>query len=179
MGRKKSVKELERQLQYARAKAAYTRPEREAESTTQRRPKTPVKYAVLSPLAEADSAFTIQASAAGLQFFGGLEALGLAVAATDPSKPRGFKPALIKAMVSDNSPELLRAVASKRPYMRYARGSRSSNVQNSFSAPVTATTPAALDTRVKGLFTAIKPSLGGAYGRAWFEAEIYPLSTSG
>ncbi|MBD2202752.1 hypothetical protein H6G33_17895 [Calothrix sp. FACHB-1219] len=179
MGRKKSVKELELQLQYARNKAAYTRPQREENATTQRRPKTPVKYAVLSPLAEADSAFTIQASAAGLQFFGGITALGLAAAGTDPAKPRGFYPAMIKAMVSDSSPTLLRATASKRPYMRYARGSRDSNVQNTFSAPVTADTPSNLDTRVKGLFTAIKPNLGGNYGRAWFEAEIYPLSTSG
>src|SRR5690242_5164351 len=112
MGRKKSVKELQRQLQYAQARANYNPPAREDGAPTQRRPKTTVKYAVLSPLAEADSAFTVQASAAGLEFFGGITALGLAAAATDPSVPRGFKPARLNAMVSDSSPQLIRAVGS-------------------------------------------------------------------
>lgn len=179
MGRRKSVREIQRQLQYAQARAAYTPPQREENGTTQRRPKTPVKYAVLSPLATADAAFTVQASASGLQFFGGIAALGLAAAATDPSIPRGFKPALILATVSDASPELVRARGSNRPYIRYGRGTRGSNVQYNYSAPVTADTPTNLDTRVKAVFAAVKPNLGGAYGRAWFEAEVYPLSTSG
>lgn len=179
MGRRKSAKELERQLQYAKAKEAYNPPLREAGVATQRRPKTAVKYAVLSPLALADAAFTIQASNAGIQFFGGLQNLGLAEQGTDPSAPRGFNPAQIMAMVADSNPAIVRAAGSTRPYIRYGKGSRGSNSQYNYCAPVTADTPTNLDTKVKGLFSSIKGSLGGAYGRVWFEAERYPLSASG
>ena len=179
MGRRKSARQIEQDLAYAKAREAYKPPLREGGAATQRRPKIAVKYAVLSPLAEADSAFTIQASSAGIQFFGGITALGLAEQATDPSEPRGFRPAQVRAMVSDNSPAVVRAKGSNRPYVRYGKGSRDSNSQYNYSAPVTAATPSALDTRVKAIFAAIKPSLGGAYGRIWFEAELYPLSASG
>jgi hypothetical protein len=178
MGRRKSVREIQKELQYAQARENYNPPLREEGAPTQRRPKTPVKYAVLSPLA-ADAAFTVQASASGLQFFGGITALGLVIAATDPGVPRGFKPALIRATVADATPALIRAKGSNRPYIRYGRGTRGSNAQYNYSAPVTADTPASLDTRVKALFTAAKANLGGGYGRAWFEAEVYPLATSG
>ncbi|ALF52965.1 hypothetical protein ACX27_09050 [Nostoc piscinale CENA21] len=65
MGRRKSAKELEKQLQYAKAREAYNPPLREDGAATRRQPKVAVKYAVLSPLAEADAAFTIQASQKG------------------------------------------------------------------------------------------------------------------
>ncbi|AFY31607.1 hypothetical protein [Calothrix sp. PCC 7507] len=179
MGRRKSARQIERDLAYAKAREAYNPPLREEGAATQRRPKIAVKYAVLSPLAATDSAFTIQASSSGIQFFGGIAALGLAAQGTDPSEPRGFRPAQVRAMVADSSPAVVRAKGSNRPYVRYGKGTRDSNSQYNYSAPVTAETPAALDTRVKAIFTAIKPSLGGGYGRVWFEAELYPLSSSG
>ncbi|MEH2357538.1 hypothetical protein [Nostoc sp.] len=179
MSRRKSARELENQLKYAKAREAYTPPQKEDGAATQRRPKSAVKYAVLSPLAAADSAFTIQVSAAGIQFFGGITALGLAAAATDPSAPRGFSPAQMRAMVSDSSPSTIRAKGSNRPYTRYGRGNRDSNAQYNYSAAVTAATPTALDTKVKGIFTSIKDTLGGSYGRVWFESERYPVSSSG
>ncbi|MBN3889907.1 MAG: hypothetical protein HWQ43_12245 [Nostoc sp. JL31] len=179
MSRRKSARELENQLKYAKAREAYTAPLREDGAATQRRPKTPVKYAVLSPLAETDSAFTIQVSAAGLQFFGGIAGLGLAEAATDPSAPRGFRPAEMKATVADGSPSVVRAKGSNRPYVRYGKGIRGSNTQYNYSAAITAATPSALDTKVKGIFTSVKSSLGGSYGRVWFESERYPAHASG
>ncbi|PHM11635.1 hypothetical protein [Nostoc sp. 'Peltigera malacea cyanobiont' DB3992] len=179
MGRRKSAKELENQLKYAKAREAYSAPLREEGASTQRRPKTPVKYAVLSSLAEANAAFTIQVSAAGLAFFGGLDELGLVVVATDPGAPRGFRPSEVRAMVSDTSPSVVRAKGSNRPYTRYGKGSRGSNSQYNFSAAITAATPAALDTRVKAVFAAKKSSLGGSYGRIWYESEHYPLNSSG
>ncbi|BAY77953.1 hypothetical protein NIES25_44230 [Nostoc linckia NIES-25] len=179
MGRRKSARQIEKDLAFARAREAYNPPLREDGAATQRRPKTAVKYAVLSPLATSDAAFTIQASSAGIQFFGGITALGLAAQGTDPREPRGFRPAQLRAMVSDASPSVVRAKGSNRPYTRYGRGNRDSNVQYNYSAPVTADTPTNLDTRVKGLLTSIKPSLGGDYGRVWFESEQYPLSASG
>lgn len=179
MGRRKSARQIERDLAYAKAREAYNPPLREDGAATQRRPKTAVKYAVLSPLATSDSAFTIQASSSGIQFFGGITALGLAVQGTDPREPKGFRPAQVRAMVSDTSPSVIRAKGSNRPYTRYGRGNRDSNAQYNYSAPVTADTPTALDTRVKAIFAAVKPNLGGAYGRVWFESELYPLSASG
>ncbi|MBD2519957.1 hypothetical protein H6G93_34450 [Nostoc sp. FACHB-973] len=179
MGRRKSAKQIEKDLQYAKAREAYSPPLREEGASTQRRPKSAVKYAVLSPLAAADAAFTIQASAAGIQFFGGIEALGLAEPGTDPSAPRGFRPSQILAMVADSSPSVVRAKGSNRPYTRYGKGTRDSNSQYNYSAPVTADTPANLDTKVKSLFTSIKGNLGGGYGRIWYEAEQYPLRGSG
>lgn len=179
MGRRKSAKELENQLKYAKAREAYSPPQREADSATQRRPRNPVKYAVLSPLAEADAAFTIQVSTSGLEFFGGIGALGLVAPGTDPGPPRGFRPAEVKAMVSDSTSALIRAKGSNRPYIRYGKGSRGSNSQYNFSAAITDTTPTGLDSKVKALFVAKKGSLGGAYGRIWFESERYPLNGSG
>lgn len=179
MGRRKTAKQIERDLAYAKAREAYNPPLREDGAATQRRPKIAVKYAVLSPLAAADSAFTIQASNPGITFFGGIAALGLEAQGTDPSAPRGFKPSRILAMVADSSPSVVRAKGSNRPYVRYGKGTRDSKTQYNYSAPVTADTPSTLDTRVKGLFTSIKSSLGGAYGRVWYEAEQYPLAGSG
>ena len=54
MGRRKSARQLEAQLKYAKAREAYKAPLREEGEATQRQPKIPVKYAVLSPLAQAD-----------------------------------------------------------------------------------------------------------------------------
>jgi hypothetical protein len=179
MGRRKSARELQRQLQYAQAREQYQPSTREEGSATQRRPKIAVKYAVLSTLAEANLAFTIQASQSGVQFFGGITALGLAEAGTQPAPPRGFKPAQIHAMVADSSPSIVRARPSNRPYTRYGKGARGSNSQYNYTAPVTADTPTALDTKVSAIFAAVKGNLGGGYGRAWYDAEEYPISISG
>lgn len=179
MGRRKSSRELQRDLQYAQAREQYQPPQREEGAATKRRPKIACTYPVLSPLAPASTKFTIQASQAGINFFSDLLALGLEAPSTAPMAPKGFEPAKLHAMVSDASPSLIRAKASNRPYTRYAAGNRGSGVQTHFTAPVSADTPSALDTRVKALFESVKTKLGSAYGRAWFEAEKYPLSASG
>lgn len=177
MGRRKSVRELERELQYARARAAYTPPARETGAVTQRRPKTPVKYNCML----AERSFTVQASAAGLTFFGGVAALGLAQASTDPTAPRGFRPNTIHAMQADATPNLVRAAGSNRPYIRYARGARGSNVQSTFSAPISGTTPV-LPAEIKTTFETVsngKKTEVGAYGRIWMEWERLPVAESG
>ncbi|MFK0732085.1 MAG: hypothetical protein ACFKPT_13885 [Gloeotrichia echinulata GP01] len=179
MGRRKTVKQIERELQYAKARAAYNPPLKEDGASTRRLPKIGVRYAVLSPLAAANSFFTIQGSAEGIRFFGGIGSLGLAAAGTDSSAPRGFKPAQVHAMVSDASPSLIRAKGSNRPYVRYGKGSRDSKAQYSYTAPITAAALTGLDEKVKGVFNAVKDNLGGAYGRAWFTNEVYPLAISG
>jgi hypothetical protein len=177
MGRRKSAKELEKQLQYAKAREAYSRPQREEGGNTSRRPKISVKYKVTSPLAPASTEFTIQASKVSVDFFG-KSALGLADAATDPSPPRGFKPNRMMAMVADTTPKLVRAKGSNRPYIRYGAGSAGSSSQYCYTAPVSGST-STLDSAVSAAVAAAKSKVGGAFGRIWFEPEDYPFSASG
>ncbi|MEH2128894.1 hypothetical protein, partial [Nostoc sp.] len=58
-------------------------------------------------------------------------------------------------------------------------GTRGGGSQYNFTAPITADTPANLKTKVTGVIAAKKGSVGGAYGRIWFEPEDYPFAASG
>jgi hypothetical protein len=179
MGRRKSAKELAKQLEYAKKLEAYNPPVREENGKTQRRPKISVKYKVTSPLAPLNTAFTIQASKESVEFFG-KGTLNLADQSTDPSAPRGFKPNRMMATVADASPALVRAKGSTRPYIRYGKGTRDSNVQYNYTAPITTSGGAStLDSAVSAAVAAVKNKLGGAFGRVWFEPEDYPYSASG
>lgn len=179
MSRRKSVRELERDLQYARAREAYNPPLREDGAVTQRRPKRPVQYNSIFGARP----FTVQGSEAGIAFFGGIADLGLSEPdITDPVAPRGFKPTLIKAMQADGTPEVVRARGSGRPYIRYARGTRGSSVQSTFSAPISDTGAAATVSGVRTKFDNVsdaKKATVGAYGRIWIEWEKYPFAESG
>jgi hypothetical protein len=179
MGRRKSVQQLERQLQYAKNKAAYKRPEREQGAVTRRSPKIGVGYKPMQVAAgDAAQRYLIQASKEAISFFG-QAALNLVDAAGQESMPRGSQPSKVHAMVADGTPEVVRAVASKRSYIRYGRGSRDSNAQYTYTAPISIQNPAALDNEVKTVFAAVKGKLGGAYGRVSFTPEKFVLSGSG
>lgn len=179
MSTRKTVKQLTDRLAEAKRREAYVAPTRTAGSATQRRPKSAVKYGCTSaPITE----FTIQGSKAGITFFGGEAALGLADAGNDPTAPKGFRPNRIYAMVSDASPQTETAKASGRSYIRYARGARGSNTQSTFSAPISdTTTPTMASVRAKfgTVANAKKDEVGGSYGRIWFEPERLPLVESG
>jgi hypothetical protein len=179
MGRRRTVRELQRQLQYAQARESYNPPLREAGSATQRRPKVSAKYHSLY----ADTDFTIQVPQAGLQFFGGRTAVGLAEPGTDPRPVKGFRPNTIFAMVADASPQTERARGSNRPYTRYARGSRGSGTQSNFSCAFQdpGSSPTATGTRNKfdSLSNSMRDNVGGAYGRIWAEFEQVPIAESG
>ncbi|MBC7971541.1 MAG: hypothetical protein H7Z11_15705 [Verrucomicrobia bacterium] len=177
MGRRKSVAELQKQLQYAQARAAYKPPALEEGGTIRKQSKTPVKYGVL--VGSAAESLTVQASTAGLAFFGGLAPLGLADAAGDPRMASGSHPSVIKATVGDGTPSRVRAKGSNRPYIRYAQGTRGSNVQSSFSAPISADSGTALKTKFNTVADTIKGKLGGSYGRVWLEPERLVLTESG
>lgn len=177
MGRRKSVAELQKQLQYAQSRANYKPPALEEGGTIRKHPKTPVKYGVL--IGTADEALTVQASTAGLAFFGGLAALGLADAAGDPRIATGSHPNLIKATVGDATPQRVRAKGSNRPYIRYAQGARGSGVQSTFSAPISAATGTALRTKFNTVADSVRTKLGGNYGRVWLEPERIVLTESG
>lgn len=178
MGRRKSVAQLERDLNYAKKKAAYKPPVREEGGTPRRRPKISVEYEVTSSLAAANTKFTLQASKEGVEFFG-KGALKLGDPGTAPPPPRGFKPNRMMAMVADASPSIVRAKGSTRPYIRYGNGTRDSKVQYNYTAPITATSGTSLDSSVSAAVAAAKSKVGGAFGRIWFEPEDYPYSASG
>lgn len=178
MGRRKTVQQLQQQLEYAQRRAAYVRPARAAGTATQRRPKTVVKYGSYLLGEE----FAINASRASIAFFGGATALGLNETVDVSGAPRGFKPAMIHAMVADGSPSVVRAQASGRSYIKYSRGAAGSNVQSTFSAPISdETTPTANSVKLK--YRAVAQSktdeVGGGYGRIWITWEDARLTESG
>lgn len=177
MGRRKTVRQLQQQLEYTRRREAYVAPARQAGAATRRQPKISVKYNPL--IVTAATHFTIQASKAGVQFFGGLAALGIADAAADPIAPRGFHPSQVHAVVADASPQTETARASGRTYIRYNRGTRGGSVQSTFSAPIAAETVAALVIASKALFNSKKDDVGGPYGRLWLTLEKASIIESG
>jgi hypothetical protein len=180
MGRRKTVRELQRDLTYATAKEAYVKPARAEGGTPRRLPKTPVKYN--SYLAQ--KSYIVQASATSLAEFGGLAALGLEQADDSGLAPRGFKPAMIHASYGDTTPSYVRARGSGRSYIRYGKGARDSNTQYTFAAPITdagtaaTATPADVRARFELVSDAKKP-VAGAYGRIWMEWERLPIVESG
>lgn len=176
MGRRKSVRQLQKELQYAQARAAYNPPDPDPTGAVKRRPKSPVKYDAVS---QANTSYTVQASTAGLQFFGGAAALGLADAENQPGMRPGDNPAMIKATVADGTPQRLRAQGSNRPYIRYGSGNRGGGTQYSFSSPISADTPLALRNRFRTVSDSVRGRLGGEYGRVWMEPERLLLVESG
>lgn len=176
---RKTIAQLERQLEYAKNKAKYKPPERESDGKSRRLPRIAVGYKPMQ-IAAGDTAkrYLIQASKEAVNFYG-VKALNLVDALGEDPLPRGAKPAKVSAMVSDSSPELVKAKASKRPYIRYGKGSRDSSSQFTYTAPFSITSPARIDDEVKGLFTAVKEKLGGPYGRISFSPEKFVLTGSG
>ncbi|WP_445626634.1 hypothetical protein [Nostoc sp. DSM 114167] len=179
MGRVKSLRQIQKELAYAQAREAYTPPAREDGAPSRNNPKIAVAYKPVQIAAgETAKKYKVQASQKSVQFFGQTE-LNLVDATSEDSLPRGAKPAQVHATVADGSPQVIRALGSKRPYKRYAPGNRGSNVQYSYTAPMSIQSASALDTEIKAVFTAVKGKLGGAYGRVWFTPEYFVLTGSG
>lgn len=179
MGRRKTAKQIQKDLQYAQAREAYSPPVREEGATTRKNPLIAVAYKPMQIAAgETAKKYKVQASQKGVLFFGQSE-LNVPDAGAEDPLPRGAKPAKVHATVADDSPNIIRAVGSNRPYKRYAPGNRGSNVQYSYTAPISIQSATALDTEVKSAFDAVKSKLGGAYGRTWFTPEYFVLTGSG
>lgn len=176
MGRRKSVRELQKQLQYAQARAAYTPPDPDPSGAIRKRSRTPVRYGSSTV---ANTNYTVQVSTNALQFFGGLAALGLADAEDHPNMRSNDSPAQIHATVADTSPTRLRAQGSNRPYIRYAQGTRGSGVQSSYTSAISGDTPLALRNRFQTAADSVKARLGGEYGRVWMEPERILFVESG
>ena len=179
MGRRKTAKQIEKDLAFAKAREAYVPPDKEEGATTRKNPLIAVAYKPVQ-IAAGDAAkkYKVQASQKSVLFFG-QTVLNLTDAAAQDPLPRGSRLAKVHATVADDSPNIIRALGSKRPYKRYAAGNRGSNVQYSYTAPLSIQSATALDNEVEAVFNAVKSKLGGAYGRAWFEPEYFVLSASG
>ncbi|MDZ8135160.1 MAG: hypothetical protein RM049_07625 [Nostoc sp. DedQUE04] len=179
MGRRKSLKQIQKDLQYAQARENYNPPVREEGATSRKQPKVAVAYKPMQIAAgESAKKYKVQASQKGVLFFGQTE-LNIPDAGAEDPLPRGARPAQVHATVADDSPQIIRALGSTRPYKRYAPGNRGSNTQYSYTAPISIKVATALDTEVKSAFTAVKGKLGGAYGRVWFTPEYFVLTGSG
>lgn len=179
MGRQKSVATLERELKYAKNKAAYKKPDPEEGGSPRKQPKTAYAYKPMQ-IADAEAAkkFRVQASKEAVQFFG-VEVLNLIEAGAEDPLPRGARPAKVHAMVADGTPKRLKADASKRPYIRYGKGTKGGKSQYTYSAPISIKSANATDTEVKAAFAAVKGKLGGDYGRVWYTPEYFVLTGGG
>ena len=180
-----SVAVLERNLEYARKREAYLRSTtaRPVKATVDKRPKKLVAYrSSLLVSGGASNLYKVQASEAGLAFFGGTALTGLGVSTTltgaSPA-PRNFKPAKINAVVGDPTPVVKTAAGSTRRYVKYSANS-AGDAQSSYSSPISKAealvTPTEQSTLAALLGTATKPKIGAQYGRIWFTPEKYVSS---
>ena len=180
-----SIAVLERNLEYARKREAYLRSTtaRPVKLTVDKRPKKLVAYrSSLLLTGGASNLYKVQASEAGLLFFGGtaLTVLGISTTLTGASPaPRNFIPAKINAVVGDPTPTVKTAVGSTRRYIKYSANA-TAGAQSCYSAPisrleslVTATEQSAFAVL---LGVATKPKIGLQYGRIWFTPEKYTSS---
>jgi hypothetical protein len=180
MGRQKSVAQIERDLLYAKNKAAYKKPDPEENTSPRKQSKSAYTYKPMA-IAFDDAAgtkYTVQVTEKAIQFYTA-GALNLVEGGVHGSMPRGSRPSKVHAMVGNTTPKILKALGSKRPYIRYGDGTRGSKTQFTYTAPISIKTATAIDTELAALFTGVKEKLGGAYGRVWFEPEYFVVSSSG
>ncbi|MBA3920323.1 MAG: hypothetical protein H0X31_00900 [Nostocaceae cyanobacterium] len=173
MGRVKKVKDIQKQLQFAESRLAYTAPARQTGTQATQRMKTPHQYQVMSHVGTTVLTYTVRASVHALEFFGdatGTE-LGLGEPAADGSPPRGFKTAKIHAVKSVGKAEVVTAKPSKRPYLKYTP----TGGQSSYSAPITSKEGVTgVVSTVKTIYAA-KKEVVGPYGRIYFTPEFYVI----
>lgn len=139
----------------------------------QPRPTQTVKY---GSIFTGDS-LLLNAPRAGINFFGGSAALGLAAPDDSFKAPKGFAPAKIKAVKGRASGKEKTADLSKRKYLKYSIDA-DGETQASFTAPISADTVATLKTRYQTIARAKADDIG-EYGRISFEPERPVYSISG
>lgn len=110
---RRTVAQLQRELEYAKNKEAYKPPTREQGAITRRSPRIAVAYKPMQIAAgEAAKRYKVQASQEAVLFFG-QTALKTPDAGAEDPLPRGAQPAKVTAMVSDGSPELVKAKGNR------------------------------------------------------------------
>lgn len=176
---------IQRELQYAQAREAFygdtTRP---LKTTVDAAPRIPVVYYPLFiKVGAAAPPFKLFSSSKAITKFGGATALGLvdadATIAVAENPGRGFEPCKIHMLVGDGTPAAVRAFnGTGRRYVKYSAPA-AGDAQSSFTAPISSgdSTPTitAVETRIAAVSGANKAEIG-AYGRIWFELEVYRKS---
>lgn len=185
MGRRLSAAIQKRRAELAEAREAYYRTRPASTVTTVRARKTDSaiysSYLIVNSAASED--FRVSISDPAKTFFGGLTALGLRDPADVTSivsiKPKGFKPAMVKAMVGTATP-----TASRSPWgtrvIKYSAGTTGA-AQAHYQAPISGVdalvTYAEINTRANTIFDAVKGSLGSLdYARFVLEPEMFNVS---
>ena len=176
MARIPSVASLQRRTNELKAREAALKARQQAApkvGTGQARPTQTAKYKSIFTTED----FTVNAPNAGITFFGGLGALGLAAPDTSQKLPRGFKTAKVTAVRGRSKGAEKTSSLSGRKYLKYSIDA-DGGAQSTFSAPISADTVAALKTRFQSIITAKKDDIG-EYGRISFEPERPIFSASG
>lgn len=177
------VWQLERELDYAKARETYYRTRKPSDSPRVARPMTSAYYqSYLVKVGTANAIVKLQASEEAIAFFTAAS-LNLVTADADQAKaipkPRGFQPSLVKAMTGDPSPSKKKAFGGTgRPYVKYSKTTEGS-AQAHYQAPLggdTATADSTI-TAFNSLKTSIASKLG-SYGRLYLQLERYTLSGS-
>jgi hypothetical protein len=171
---------LTAQAAKAKLREQYVPPVKPAGRAVDARPKEVVSYKSVSfAVVENQLTFNILASTAGINFFGEATALGLGdYLPTAPRAPRYFQPAKVHAVKGVNAPKYETPAYGGAPYAKYT-AEASGTAQASFTAPVSANTPALLIAKVGTIFAAKKGSVGGVYGRLWFTPERALIAENG
>jgi len=182
---RKPVYLLERELEFARRRAAfYARTDRPTKPTVDRRPRQKVGYA--SPcLSKGGSTPVVQISASkdSITWFG-INNLGLYVP-TDTAyadgipKPKALKPAMVKAVVGTATPVVQTARASGRRYARYTANT-AGNAQAHYSVPIskkeTLVTAQEQENQSRTVFMAVQNKLTANYSRFYYIPERFTNS---
>jgi len=120
--------------------------------------------------------FTVEADKEAVQFFGGLNDLGLQpLDDIHPPLPRGFRPNLIKATRGNSSPTVETSGLTKDKYLKYSISS-TGNKRSTYTAPIAALNITVVD-RFRQIAKAKKSQIGD-YGRIWLVIEKPAFSLS-
>lgn len=181
----KPVWQIQRELEYARAREAYySNPNRPIKSTRDAQPRQPLVYTPFSyKVGSVYPEMLLQVSKASVTFFGGAAALGLSNLPADlaeaGAKPRGFKPSMLKAMVGDQTPTVKRAYNNTgRRYVDYS-GNTTGDAQANYNAPISCGNQTPTNTELETKLAAIKGAKQaqlGDYGRLYLQIESFNRS---
>lgn len=187
MGRIRNIASLTKSLEYATARQTYyANTSRPVKTTVEKNPKDTVVYISSTyKVGTGNASLIIQASAASIEKFGGVDALNLKAgtdtsAATAIRVPRGFRPAKIHGMVGTDTPTAKASPVSGRRVIKYSTSSTGASRAN-FTAPIgnTGSTANAQQLAFRTIAEAVATEFNTAagYGRVWFTPEYFSVSS--
>lgn len=186
MGRRKPAWLQQKEADIAKAREQYYASKQHSNSTTvaSRPINTAVYKSLLIQKAGTAAAFEVKISKHAQDFFGGLSALGLVAVSQDAtdvisSKPRGFKPAQVHAMVGGTTPTAHVTAWGSRviKYSAATAGTSQAYYQAPISSGDNSPTQAEIQTKASTIFNAKKGELGNQdYARFYVTPEVSSIS---